>query len=45
VLFPSDEITYNEEGLSDKLNLIYARDYQLKKDISILLKAWTKLDR
>ena len=45
VLFPSDGINYNEQGLSDKLNLIYARDYQLKKDISILLKAWTKLDR
>jgi len=45
VLFPSDEISYIEEGLADKLNLIYARDYHLKKDISILLKAWTKLDR
>ena len=45
LLYPSDEISQNEEGLSDKLNLIYARDYHLKKDISILLKAWTKLDR
>ena len=45
VLFPSDEITYNEEGLTDKLNLIYARDYHLRKDVLILFKAWTKLDR
>jgi hypothetical protein len=31
--------------LSDKLDLIYARDYRTSSDLSILLKAWKKLDR
>lgn len=29
----------------DKLNLIYARDYKISKDLEILMKAWKKLDR
>lgn len=36
----------NEHNLPlDKLNLIYARDYKISKDLEILMKAWTKLDR
>lgn len=29
---------------ADKLNLIYARDYSVQKDLSILLKLWKKMD-
>jgi hypothetical protein len=45
LLFPSDEYSSTDIDLSDKLNLIYARDYSLLKDLTILSKAWTKLDR
>ena len=45
LLFPSDEYSNIDVDLSDKLNLIYARDYSLLKDLTILSKAWTKLDR
>jgi lipopolysaccharide/colanic/teichoic acid biosynthesis glycosyltransferase len=45
LLFPSDEYPSDVTELSDKLNLIYARDYSLMKDLTILSKAWTKLDR
>lgn len=45
LLFPSDEYPSTDIDLSDKLNLIYARDYSLLKDLTILSKAWTKLDR
>jgi len=45
VLFPSDVHLQNDQELSDKLNLIYARDYSVWKDLTILSKAWVKLDR
>jgi GT2 family glycosyltransferase len=45
VLNPSDAISIIDETLTDKLNLIYARDYSVQKDLNILLKAWKKLDR
>jgi GT2 family glycosyltransferase len=45
ILNPSDALSLNDPSLTDKLNLIYARDYSVQKDLSILLKAWKKLDR
>lgn len=45
ILSPADKIGLFEEVLIDKLNLIYARDYSITKDFSILKKAWKKLDR
>ncbi len=45
VLNPSDTLSFSDDSLTDKLNLIYARDYSVQKDLSIVLKAWRKLDR
>ena len=45
ILSPADKVPVFEEVLVDKLNLIYARDYSITKDFSILKKAWEKLDR
>ena len=45
ILTPMDVISIKDETLADKMNLIYARDYSVRKDISILWKAWRKLDR
>lgn len=45
ILNPSDSLSFNDGTLTDKLNLIYARDYSVQKDLSIVLKAWRKLDR
>lgn len=45
ILNPTDSLSFSDESLTDKLNLIYARDYSIRKDFSILLKAWKKLDR
>jgi GT2 family glycosyltransferase len=45
ILTPMDEISSNDESLIDKLNLIYARDYAVSKDFSILLKSLKNLDR
>ncbi len=45
ILYPTDSLAFKDESLTDKLNLIYARDYSIQKDLSILLKAWKKLDR
>ncbi len=45
VLFPSDALSVPDPSISDKLDLIYARDYHASNDLSILLKAWRKLDR
>lgn len=33
-----------KEEHADKLNLIYARDYSVQKDISLLLRLWKKMD-
>jgi GT2 family glycosyltransferase len=44
ILFPSDNNIQNS-FVSDKLNLIYARDYSIQKDLSILKIGWRKLDR
>lgn len=45
ILNPTDSLLFPDVSLTDKLNLIYARDYSIGKDLSILLKAWKKLDR
>lgn len=45
LLNPADNLSFKDDSLTDKLNLIYARDYSVQKDLSIVLKAWKKLDR
>ncbi len=45
ILTPIDGTSFNELDLAHKLNLIYARDYNIQKDISILMKAWKLMDR
>jgi len=44
ILSPADGIPYTTVEINEKLNLLYARDYSLRKDFAILLKAWPKLD-
>lgn len=45
ILTPCDGIAHCDEDLCEKLNLLYARDYSLRKDLRLVLKAWKKLDR
>lgn len=45
VLNPNDGLVFEDATITDKLNLIYARDYSIQKDFGILAKAWKKLDR
>ena len=45
ILSPADKTNLIDETMFDKLNLIYARDYNISKDIIILKNAWRKLDR
>ena len=45
ILHPADELSFNDDSIIDKLNLIYARDYKVVKDFTILSKAYKKLDR
>lgn len=45
ILSPSDAIEGADSGIREKLNLLYARDYSMRKDFSILLKSWRNLDR
>ncbi len=44
ILHPVSAGTDYAEQHADKLNLIYARDYSVQKDLSILLKLWKKMD-
>ena len=44
ILTPDDGFEFQDEGITEKLNLLYARDYSMRKDFSILWKAWRKLD-
>ena len=44
VLTPADGLYPGQELATEKLNLIYARDYAITKDISILTNGWKKLD-
>ena len=45
ILTPDDGFGIQDEVITEKLNLLYARDYSMRKDFSILWKAWQKLDR
>jgi len=45
ILTPCDEIPIQTKELCEKLNLLYARDYSIRKDFRIVLGAWKKLDR
>ena len=45
ILSPLDNSKNVNELLSDKLNLIYARDYHVKVDFKIILASFRKLDR
>lgn len=45
LLTPMDRLTFSEDNISDKMNLLYARDYSLGKDFAILTRAWKRLDR
>lgn len=45
ILSPFDGLKVNDENIREKLNLIYARDYNIFKDLEIIQKAWQKLDR
>lgn len=45
ILVPSDIMDIHDDQIREKLNLIYARDYSMRKDFSIVLKAWKKLDQ
>lgn len=45
ILSPFDGLKFNDETIREKLNLIYARDYSVFKDLEIIQKAWKKLDR
>lgn len=44
ILNPSDATRVEDQTLAVKLNLIYARDYSIWKDLAIIRKAWKKLD-
>ena len=45
ILNPENIININNNSISQKLNLLYARDYSVKKDILILIKGWKKIDK
>lgn len=45
ILTPLDEGKHPNKNLSGKINLIYARDYHVFKDLKIIRHAWKKLDR
>lgn len=45
ILNPSDTMRVDDQSISSKLNLIYARDYSIWKDLEIIRRAWRKLDR
>lgn len=45
ILSPADAIDGADHALREKLNLLYARDYSMRKDFSILFKSWRTLDR
>lgn len=45
ILSPAEAIEDCTQSIREKLNLLYARDYSMRKDLSILLKSWRKLDQ
>jgi len=44
LVYPMEEIVTVDPAISSKINLIYARDYSVRKDMAIILKTWKKLD-
>jgi hypothetical protein len=45
ILTPAELLSTNDMKSLEKLNLIYARDYSIYRDIQIIAKGWRKLDR
>jgi len=45
ILVPSDITKTSSFEIEEKLNLIYARDYSMRKDFTILMQSWRKLDQ
>lgn len=45
IITPLDGVSFLDESVESKLNLLYARNYSVWKDLSLFLKAWRKLDR
>lgn len=43
LISPSEAIDASSASIREKLNLLYARDYSMRKDFSILIKSWKKL--
>ncbi len=43
LISPSEAIDASNDSIREKLNLLYARDYSMRKDFSILIKSWKKL--
>ncbi|MDC0099918.1 hypothetical protein OAI90_06485, partial [Crocinitomicaceae bacterium] len=44
LITPDDPFQYADASVRQKLNLLYARDYSMRKDFSIVWKTWRKLD-
>ncbi len=45
VLSPHEQVAEADENLKTKLNLLYAREYSILNDLSILVRYWKKIDR
>ncbi len=45
ILTPTDHLSGLDENLKSKLDLLYAREYSVFREIQILWKAWKKLDQ
>lgn len=45
ILHPQDGLTELDSTVNEKINLLYARDYSIRKDLSILMKSWKKIGR
>jgi hypothetical protein len=45
ILYPGIEFDDLTMERADKMNLLYARDYTIWKDVEIILKNFNKLDR
>ncbi len=45
ILNPTDNLSIKDESLTDKMNLLYARDYRVALDLRIVLKSIKFLDR
>lgn len=44
LITPDDPFQHADSSVRQKLNLLYARDYSMRKDFSIVWKTWRKLD-